>query len=190
MVVEGRISVLEGNMKKYFIIIICIAVLMVPVITVAGTISDTFGDGVFGLEWGSSIEKVKQAFPGGKLDESFILKSYAVKDSRTLFGYERNESDEISFGFDLEGRLNGVTVHFKDTTKNAGLFVFILNTYFGRGVTSSAIGKTMQTKWDNDNGTTLTVNQDLKFSGKAKFSLTIFNRAYLKDFPVKSELGF
>ncbi len=177
-------------MKKYLVIIISIAVLLVPAITLAGTIHDTFGDGVFGLKWGSSIEEVKEAFPDGKEIETSGFKSYIVKDSRTLFGYERKDSDEIQFGFDLEGRLGGVTVTFAGTATESGLFVFILYSYFGKDVTPVPVGKIMKTEWPDDNGTSITMIQDLKFSGKRKFSLTIFNRAYLKNHPVKTELGF
>ena len=177
-------------MKRYFIIVVSIVVLVVPAIAIAGSISDTFGDGVFGLKWGSSIEEVKQAFPDGKDVETSVLKSYIVKDSRTLFGYERKDSDEIQFGFDLEGRLNGVTVTFAGTTTESGLFVYILYTYFGKDVTPIPVGKIMKTEWADDNGTSITVTRDIKYSGKVKFSFTIFDRAYLKNYPVKSELGF
>lgn len=102
-------------------------------LSLAGPLSDVFGDGVLNAKWGDSPDQVLSAHPNGK------LKSYGgvwadiieIKDGRAVFSVERKKDDPISFGFDSEKRFVGAAITFSRDDSFA-LLVNKLNTLFGQ----------------------------------------------------------
>lgn len=99
---------------------------------VAGPISDTFSDSVFGVKWTDDIETVKRKFPGGKLDDEHGFLVYEVRDSREVLKTKRTDKDKIIFTFNAVGKLNGVGVEFPyDGIEDFSDLLDKMTTYFG-----------------------------------------------------------
>ena len=99
---------------------------------VAGPISDTFSDSVFGVKWMDDVETVKRKFPGGKLNDDHGFLIYEVRDGRKILKTTRTDKDKIIFTFDAVGKLNGVGVEFPyDGTESFGNLLNKMTTYFG-----------------------------------------------------------
>lgn len=79
---------------------------------VAGPISDTFSDSVFGVKWTDGVETVKRKFPDGKIKKNVGILNYSVRDGREILKTNRADKNEINFSFDATGKLNGVSIEF------------------------------------------------------------------------------
>ena len=94
----------------------------------AATIEEVFGDGVFGLHWGDSPQKVTNKFPTAKKKNYQNIVWFEVKDSRSVLGIDR-KNKLINFSFDSESRLAGVAIYFD--SDDYGAVLVKLNTLFG-----------------------------------------------------------
>lgn len=125
---------------------------------VAGPISDTFSDSVFGVKWTDDIETVKCKFPGGKLDDEHGFLVYEVRDSREVLKTKRTDKDKIIFTFNAVGKLNGVGVEFPyDGTESFGQLLNTMNTYFGAHTYNENDEIAMSVFWPTDDGIKLTL---------------------------------
>ena len=79
--------------------------------TKAASITDLFGDGVFGTQWGDKFESVLIKYPKAKKKSYGEIVWLEVKDSRKIFDIERGK-ERLHFTFDSEMRLNGVGATF------------------------------------------------------------------------------
>ncbi|KTD98804.1 hypothetical protein [Pseudoalteromonas sp. H71] len=77
----------------------------------AATITELFGDGVFGTQWGDSFETVLAKYPKAKKKNISDTIWLEIKDSRKVFDIDRNKQ-RLHFSFDSEMRLIGVGVTF------------------------------------------------------------------------------
>lgn len=83
----------------------------------AGPIAELLSEGVLGTQWGQAKDEIAAKFPGGKLNTVVGLRQYHIRDSRKMFGIERNPSDQIIFSFDSEWRLIEVRIEFPKGVK-------------------------------------------------------------------------
>jgi len=98
-------------MKDLFKVLIVVTGLIAnPSISNAKTMSEIFGDGVFGTTWGMSIDKVKAIFPSGNTQEVFGTQRYFIKDGRSIFGIDREKDSFIGFLFGTDKKLVGVSI--------------------------------------------------------------------------------
>lgn len=79
--------------------------------TKAASITDLFGDGVFGTQWGDKLESVLVKYPKAKKKSYGEIVWLEVKDSRKIFDIDRSK-ERLHFTFDSEMRLNGVGATF------------------------------------------------------------------------------
>ena len=94
-------------------------------VVLAGNAEDLFGGGVFSVDWGSSLEDVKEIFPKGKVKDSSGVILYKVKDGRDLFGFDRKNGEYITFGFDTNGSLNSLSIEFSGKLFDDLMYKFI-----------------------------------------------------------------
>ena len=80
---------------KYFNKILFLVILIFPLTVNAGQIKKVFGDGVFGVKWGYTIEQVEKVHPNGKLKKQSGYTYYEIKDGRTILGVERKNNNPI-----------------------------------------------------------------------------------------------
>lgn len=127
---------------------------------VAGPISDTFSDSVFGVKWTDDIEIVKRKFPGGKIKDNAGISVYEVKDGREVLKTRRTKKDKITFTFNAVGKLNGIGIEFPyEGTESFSTLLNKMTTYFGTydndDENTSEFG--MNIVWPTDNHITLTL---------------------------------
>jgi len=77
----------------------------------ATTITELFSDGVFGTQWGDSLETVLAKYPKAKKKNISDIVWLELKDSRKVFEIDRDKQ-RLHFSFDSEMRLSGVGVTF------------------------------------------------------------------------------
>lgn len=94
----------------------------------AASITELFGDGVFGTQWGDSLESIKNKYPRVEFKELGEIVWLELKDSREILGIKRQEQ-KLHFSFDSENRLIGVAVYFDQDDYTTALNK--LNTLFG-----------------------------------------------------------
>ena len=90
------------ELMKYFNKILFLLILIFPLIADAGQIKEVFGEGIFGVKWGYTVEQVKGVHPDGKLKKQSGYTHYIIKDGRTIFDVER-KNNKSSFA-PLNGR--------------------------------------------------------------------------------------
>lgn len=78
----------------------------------AGKIDDFFSDGAFGVQWGSTIDEVRELHPKGTAKEYVGIQSYIVPHSTPVLKIEREDTD-ITFTFNSEGKLHAIGVSFE-----------------------------------------------------------------------------
>jgi hypothetical protein len=189
----------ENDMKiKLFIML---AVIFASTPSYAGPIYDVFGEGVFGLKWGASLEEVKKSFPEGKTTTEKLYATYEIKDGRQLFGIDRLDSNYMVFTFNEQGELGGVKIQFP----NEGLIGFTdlltaLNVKFG--VAPFDFGKAQMMAiipilaWPIDNGMMMSIfnNSTIKttlFSAEVEYDLSFLISKKPKPTATNAnELGF
>lgn len=138
-------------MKK--IIIIIFFILGTCSVTYAGNVAETFSKSIFELKWLSSKEEVIKKYPHGKLKTTVGVKSYIIKDGRTLFGVERKKENYISFVFNGEDQLSGVSIQFPmESTDDFGELLIKLNTYFGSAESKPNSFGVVFVQWPEDSG--------------------------------------
>lgn len=127
---------------------------LISLTSFAGNISNIFGDGVFGAEWGDTKEQVKEELPGGEENNEFGMVTYEIKDGRDLFDAERNSSDYIKFTFDSSDELMGVTIQFPlNSVDDYVKLLTKLTTAFGEGEgVPNSVGANM-VKWREEDVT-------------------------------------
>lgn len=94
----------------------------------AATITELFGDGVFGTQWGDSISTVEQKLPKANKESIGDITWLELEDSREVLGIKRQDQ-KLHFSFDSEDRLIGVAVYFDQDDYTTALNR--LNTLFG-----------------------------------------------------------
>lgn len=77
----------------------------------AASITELFGEGVFGTQWGDKFESVLVKYPKAKKKSYGEIVWLEVKDSRKIFNIERAK-ERLHFTFDSERRLNAVGATF------------------------------------------------------------------------------
>lgn len=79
----------------------------------ASTLKDTFGPGIFGIPWGTSLTNLVGVYPQG--DHVFAVtpgcRAYWVKDGQQLLGIPR-EGKGVLFGFDKQNHVAIAAVAF------------------------------------------------------------------------------
>ena len=120
----------------------------------AGEIANIFSSSIFDLIWFSTIDEVKQKYPGGVLKSEYGITSYRILDGRTVLTVKRKNSNYIDFIFNSENQLNNVAVQFPlDTPQSAPNLLNKLTTYFGpQSDNPKAAGNTLVIQWPEDNG--------------------------------------
>jgi hypothetical protein len=107
----------------------------------ADQISTLFEQGIFGVKWGISKDKVLQQFPNGVEKSISEIKYIEIVDSRDVFNIKRADQ-KIEFYFDGKGRFHSVLIYYE-----SGLVGGVLNnvqTAFGlpkSGSPSSVVGQ-------------------------------------------------
>jgi hypothetical protein len=147
---------------KHFNRFLLIVILIFPLTVDAGQIKKVFGDGIFGVKWGSTIDQVEEAHPGGKRVKEFGYTQYIIKDGRTILGVERKNNNPITFFFDDNGRLINVQIDFPNPAKNFGLLINKINTVFGSDHITYPGTQTVSqaaVHWKPDEGVTLSLSQ-------------------------------
>ena len=80
----------------------------------AGSLKESFGGGVLGVPWGTTLTQVVGIYPQG--DNLFALtpgcRAYWVKDGQPFLGIPRERSD-VLFGFDKQDRVAIAAVAFE-----------------------------------------------------------------------------
>jgi uncharacterized protein YuzE len=94
----------------------------------AASIQDVFGEGVFGIKWGDSLESIKNKYPKVERKELGEIVWLELEDSREVLGIKRQDQ-KLHFSFDSENRLIGVAVYFDQDDYTTALSK--LNTLFG-----------------------------------------------------------
>ena len=118
-------------LMKYFNKILFLLVLIFPLIAEAGQIKEVFGEGVFGVKWGNTIEQVKNVYPNGNLKKQSGYTNYVIQDGRTILGVERKDKNPITFYFDANLKLYAVGIEFPNPNKNFGVLLNKIDTTFG-----------------------------------------------------------
>lgn len=65
----------------------------------AGALNDAFGDGVFAVSWGATLQEVKKIHPGGEVDTYGSITHYSIEDGRSLLNVKRDEDETLIFVF-------------------------------------------------------------------------------------------
>jgi hypothetical protein len=94
----------------------------------ATAITELFADGVFGTQWGDTLEAVANKLPNTNKESIGDIVWLELKDSKEVLGVPR-ENQELYFSFDAENRLNGVAVYYN--SDDYGVLLNKLNTLFG-----------------------------------------------------------
>lgn len=94
----------------------------------AASITELFGDGVFGTQWGDKIEAVESKLTKTTKESVGDIVWLELKDSKEILGVPR-DNQKVHFSFDAEKRLNGVAVFFDQDKYTTALNK--LNTLFG-----------------------------------------------------------
>lgn len=162
-----------------------IMILLFTQTVLADPITDVFGEGVFDIKWGNSIEQIQEAYPMGNKKSLNNIMWFEVKNSKEVLGFQRKNMN-IHFSFDDKDRLNGVAVHFDDS--QYGALLIKLETLFGEWSKHST-NAVPYIQWKSDNGITLTLS-----SAPSGFGIdTVFSIGYANleaTIPDKQSLGF
>src|SRR5690349_17046787 len=89
------------------------ALLLVPTLSDAGPLYETFRGGLLGVPWGATLDRVISVYPDG--DNVFATtpghRSYWVRDGAAFLGVPRDRQG-VQFGFDTENKLGIVAVAY------------------------------------------------------------------------------
>ena len=77
----------------------------------AGNIRDVFGDGLFNVTWGITIEQVKDVHPNGKKEVLGKETYYKLISSKEVLSIKRNK-EVINYGFGSNNQLSSVAIYF------------------------------------------------------------------------------
>jgi len=175
---------------KRFSKFLLIAIFIYPLSVDAGQIKKVFGDGIFDVKWGYTIDQVEEAHPEGKRGESFGYQNYIIKDGRTILGVERKSNNPIAFYFDSNGRLNSVQIDFPNPFKNFGVLVNKIDTNFGKDhVAYSENPKTPEVHWKPDEGVDLHLYHVSGFIGSGRLIFMVGVKLEPESID-KKKLGF
>jgi len=182
-----------GGLKLIQIIkfIFPLLILIFPLSANAGQIQDIFGEGIFGVKWGASLEKVKSQFPEGKSSSKYGVLRYKIKDGRKLFGLERSTSDTITFSFDTNGMFIAIGIDFQyNSTKSYGELLHKLRTTFGESKSKpNSVGVT-QVIWPEDAGIKISLTTIPGVFGGIDYLLFGVERNNKPQPTRKEDLGF
>ncbi|WP_283710993.1 hypothetical protein [Pseudoalteromonas prydzensis] len=149
----------------------------------AATIAELFGDGVFGTQWGDTIEAVANKLPNTTKESVGDIAWLELKDSKEVLGVKR-QNRNTSFVFDSEMRLNGVGVYFD--VEDYPLLLNKLTTLFGK-YTQLENNKTAM-QWVSGDFTLVLVFVNAGLSTNAVLSISY--NGLKKPKTSKEELGF
>ena len=147
------------------------------------TITELFGYGVFGTQWGDSISTVAQKLPKAHKESIGDITWLEVIDSKEVLGVSR-KMQKIHFSFDAEKRLNGVAVYY-DSEKH-GVLLNKLITLFGEY--SQVTGNKTALQWKNGVLVLTLVLSNDGFSANSIFSIGYYGLE--KPDADKKSLGF
>lgn len=156
----------------------------------AGEIANVFSNSIFDLKWFSTIEEVKQNYPGGLLKTEYGVTSYRIYDGRTVLTIKRDSSNYIDFWFNSENQLNFVSVQFPTTNPdNLNLILTKLTTHFGpQRDNAKAAGNTLVIQWPKDEGFMINLTNTINMLDDDEL---VFNVGYTKPVTAdKAKLGF
>jgi len=166
-------------------------ILIFPLSANAGQIEDIFGEDIFGVKWGASLETVKSKFPEGKENTQSGWLSYKVKDGRKLFGLERDSSDKITFHFDANGRFFGVGIDFpNNSSKSFGEILNKLQTTFGDSESKPNSVGVISVRWPADAGIKISLTTIPGVFGGIDYFLFGVERNIKPQQTRKEDLGF
>jgi hypothetical protein len=150
----------------------------------AGKIQDTFGDGLFELTWGMSLEEVKSIYIAVDTKEYGNLTQYIVEHEKPVLKVER-EGTDLTFSFNPDNQLSGVIVGFDGD--QFGDVMNAASSYLG-AYQNTPNNTATRIDWPIDAGLKFyLINMPNGFSTKTM--LVIENTNRLSD-PSKKELGF
>lgn len=169
-------------MKKY---IFSIALSFTSLESIAGTIEDTFGDGLFEVKWGMSLKEVKNAHPLGKTKEYGNISQYTVEHEKPVLKVKR-EGTHLIFSFNPENQLNGVMVEFEGN--QYGDVMSAATSYFGP-YQNTPNNTATRIDWPTDAGLKFYL-LGMPVGFYIKSILVIENTNRLGASPEKEEIGF
>ncbi len=163
--------------------IIFLWVIIYSTVSFAGGISDTFNEGVYDTKWGEKFSKIKELYPESKVDRLKNISQLTIEDGREVLGVSRDSDSKISFIFDADDRLNGVSVYFDGEDYYS--LISKLTTLFGQYKTQSA----NYVQWEQDGDVIITASINVSgFSSEAIFSIGYYKLPTVKI--SKKGLGF
>jgi hypothetical protein len=79
-------------------------------------VDELFGEGVFGVTWGMTLDQVRSIHPNGASPKYSlpIAPIYEMQDARPVLEIPRHKKAKISFIFHEDQRLVGISVDFPD----------------------------------------------------------------------------
>ncbi len=153
----------------------------------AGALNDAFGDGVFGVSWGATLQEVKNIHPGGDIDTYGAITHYSIEDGRSLLNVERYEDEPLIFAFTGNPqRLTAIGANFGGSQYTEVLYA--LQGAFGPTDSTPGASSSGSALWPVDEGIKMYLS--IVPSGfSTSTSLTIENVNPNKDFD-KGSMGF
>ena len=151
----------------------------------AGPIADTFRTGVFGLAWGASAAEIEAKFPGGKWSANVGIRSYAIKDGRTVLGIER-DARPIRFVLSTIGTLTAVGVEFPPGMDGLSRVMAAAVNTFGPAEPMEGIPGATGARWPVDDGLSVAASALTGITGVRMVMLSIAKAGVAKP----ADLGF
>lgn len=153
----------------------------------AGPLKDAFGDGVFGVSWGATLQEVKKIHPGGGVNTYGAITHYSIEDGRSILNVKREEDETLIFAFTGNPqRLTAVGANFGGSQYTEVLYA--LQGSFGPKDDQPGDASGASIIWSIDAG--IKMYLAIVPSGfSSKTSLTIENVKPSEDFD-KGSMGF
>ena len=131
-----------------------LALLLFGPSALADPITDRFGSGVLGMQWGSSLDLIVGVFPQG--DHIYATspgnRAYVVRDDQEFLGVAR-DGHNVVYWFDANDRLESVTLSFPYERKDELLGALI--SLCGHAGWQAISKRSRLTIWGDDDGTWL-----------------------------------
>jgi hypothetical protein len=143
-------------MRKHFILLVLLVATALS--AHAASLKATFGSGILGVPWGSSLTDVVGMYPQG--DHVFAVtpgcRAYWVKDGQTFLGIRR-EGHGALFAFDKTNHVGSAVVAFDFERKDE--LRTMLTSLFGTPIFPAQSGGKFQYGWRSSDGMNATVTE-------------------------------
>jgi len=175
------------EMKSY--LLATLVMILSSTTVLAGQISSTFSESVFGVQWTDNEKVVQSKLPGGDLSNKYGYITYKVPDGREILKTKRTEKDTITFTFNSASNLIGIGVEFPMANASGfGELQNKLTTYFGQPESVPNQSGVTMIRWPEDDGVTISLSVIPSGFGRNTllFGIEKQNQVNVK----KEELGF